>query len=372
MKISRPRNTGILAILALTLFSHIALSASEVVEKLPAIDFPFKNGDRVAWVGSSSTRIGIWCKTLEFLLRTRHPELKMTFARQTTGGGTFLTGTEQLSTWLEETKPTLVLFNYGANDAAAGAAGLAKFEDNMRKCVEEAMNTGARVLLVTPQSADVRKTKAGGAEKRKLYAETMIEYCKQKGWTILDTHHALEALQLSAQQDYPAYTINKDVIHLNDAAYVAWGYFLYQRMDVARESYAEISADGKLVSMNHCKINDIKVKDGSITFTRTDQFFPFMPPIPLPPRKYVPLESFSLYMLRIAGLPAGTYRILCDELPVGTCTASDLAAGVNMNTLLLNSKEVAPWGSLAAEIWAGVSTEKIGSTTFKFEVRKEN
>ena len=46
--------------------------------------FPFWPDDRVAWVGSSSTRIGVWPKTVEFLLRTRHPELRLTFSRHTT------------------------------------------------------------------------------------------------------------------------------------------------------------------------------------------------------------------------------------------------------------------------------------------------
>src|SRR5438477_8376624 len=39
------------------------------------LDFPFKPNDRVAWIGSSSTYIGEWSNAMEFLLRSRHPQL---------------------------------------------------------------------------------------------------------------------------------------------------------------------------------------------------------------------------------------------------------------------------------------------------------
>src|SRR5882762_4855346 len=82
--------------------------------------FPFREDDRVAWIGSSSTNIGVWPKTMEFLLRTRHPELKLIFKKYSTGGGTFATGLANLDKWLGDGKPTLAFFNYGSNDAGAG------------------------------------------------------------------------------------------------------------------------------------------------------------------------------------------------------------------------------------------------------------
>src|SRR5262245_46344174 len=103
----------------------------------PKVAFPFKDGDRVAWVGSSSTAIGIWPKTMEFLLRTRHPDVKLEFKRFTTGGGTFATGTQKLDQWLGDYKPTVVLFNYGSNDAGAGVKGFPQFKENIEKCVDK-------------------------------------------------------------------------------------------------------------------------------------------------------------------------------------------------------------------------------------------
>src|SRR5947209_3588223 len=104
----------------------VTLQASANSVEAPKVACPFKEGDRVAWVGSSSTAIGVWPKTVEFLLRTRHPELKLEFKRFTTGGGSFATGLDKLDGWLADFKPTVVLFNYGSNDAGAGTKGLPK------------------------------------------------------------------------------------------------------------------------------------------------------------------------------------------------------------------------------------------------------
>src|SRR5207248_1150592 len=96
-----------LRIAALSLFLILASLAAS--ESSPG-EFPFKPNDRIAWIGSSSTRIGTWCRTMEFLLRTRHPELKLVFFRGTTGGGTFASGLKYLPSWLDQAKPTYVLF----------------------------------------------------------------------------------------------------------------------------------------------------------------------------------------------------------------------------------------------------------------------
>src|SRR5271155_2539537 len=119
----------------LTLAIVLVASCSSLADE--KIDFPFKTNDRAAWIGSSSTNIGVWPKTMEFLLRTRHPELKLSFKRYSTGGGTFATGLQNLDKWLADSKPTLVFLNYGTNDAAAGEKGLSAMKENIVKCVNK-------------------------------------------------------------------------------------------------------------------------------------------------------------------------------------------------------------------------------------------
>src|SRR5215207_9102658 len=126
---------GVVAFWAVTCGLPLSSPAPVEVPEAAQARGLLQKGDRIAWVGSSSTRIGVWPRTVEFLLRTRHPGLSLQFQRFTTGGGTFATGLTKIDDWLAGFRPTVVVFNYGGNDAGAGWEGLARFKDNMARCV---------------------------------------------------------------------------------------------------------------------------------------------------------------------------------------------------------------------------------------------
>ncbi len=56
---------------------------------------------------------------------------------------------------------------------------------------------------------------------------------------------------------------------------------------------------------------------------------------------------------------------------IGETDAAALANGVNLNSLLLDSKNPAPWEAMAKQIWAGKDLEQVGKTNWKFEVKKK-
>jgi hypothetical protein len=330
-----------------------------------------RNGDRVAWIGSSSTRIGVWTRTLEFLLRTRHPGLELTFQNCTTGGGSFETCLEHLDGWLDESRPTLVFFNFGANDAGAGPEGLLWFKDRMRRCVAKARDRGARVILLTPQASDPRKTKRDHVAWRTLYAETMLSYGRSRGWDVVDIHHPLEMMQEVNRRDDPNYSILRDSIHLTDPAYVAWGFFLFDRLNLPFvRSLASLTAAGRVRAAENCDIREVELGPGSIAFTRIDRVLPVLPPMPLPPRLGVPLEVHSRYMLKVAGLAEAEYEILCEGRPIGVAKAGDLGLGVNLNSLLLDGGRKAPWEGMTRSIWEGKGLDQIGQTRWRCALRK--
>jgi hypothetical protein len=337
-----------------------------------AAEGPFHKGDRVAWVGSSSTKIGVWPKTVEFLLRTRHPELDLTFQRFTTGGGTFGTGLQHFDEWLGDYKPNVIIYNYGGNDAGAGREGLPRFLDEMTRSVERAETLGARVVLSTPQAADVRKSGVEPAAKRTLYAETMLSFGRNRGWNVLDVYHPLDVLQRANQALDPSFTILKDNIHLTDPAYIAWGLFAYDRLDLPlARSEAVLSSNGTVTATENCTIEDLSATDGGLSFTRLDSVLPILPPVPLPPRLSVPLEDHSRYLLTVTGLPAGDYEIRYEDKPIGVVTAETLATSVNLNSLLLDQRREAPWTPTATKLWDGQDPDQIGKTRWRFEVRKQ-
>ena len=183
----------------------------------------------------------------------------------------------------------MVVFNYGGNDAGAGREGLARFKDNMERCVAQARAHGARVILVTPQAADVRKSGAEAAARRTLYAETMLAFGRERGWTVIDVHHPLEAMQRANSGTTRPTPSSRIKIHLTDAAYVGWGYFFYDRLDLPfARSDAALTADGRVTATEHCEIRDVVSDEGGVSFTRIDEVLPILPPGPLPPRSPSP------------------------------------------------------------------------------------
>jgi lysophospholipase L1-like esterase len=368
------RRTWLLGVLALGLITgssnRSALARTETPPDSQSIPL-IRQGDRVAWVGSSSTRIGIWPRTVEFLIRTRHPVLDIQFKSFTTGGGTFKTGLENLDGWLDDYRPTVVVFNYGGNDAGAGREGLPRFKKLMEQCVARVQARGARVVLLTPQAADVRKSGPEAAANRTLYAETMLTYGRERGWLVIDIHHPLEAMQQANQKVDPAYTILKDKIHLTEAAYVGWGFLLYDRLNLPfARSAATLSADGRVTATENCEIQDVETRPGALSFTRIDEVLPILPPGRLPPRLAVPLESHSRYLLQVTGLEPGDYEIRCDGEVVGIANAGSLNVGLNLNSVLLDGGREPPWAAITRALWYGRELDRIGQTRWRFDVKR--
>jgi hypothetical protein len=222
------------------------------------------------------------------------------------------------------------------------------------------------------QAADVRKSGAAAAARRELYAETMLQYARDKNWPpTVDVFHPIADLQKNGQKDDDKYTILKDTIHLTDPAYIAWGFFLYERLNPTRvESIATLSAIGKLVDSKRCKIEEIKADKDGLTFVRLDEVLPILPPVVLPPRKHVPMEPWSVYSLQIEGLNKGTYEITCEGKQIGAVTSEKLSQGVNLNSLLLDNNVAAPWETVARQIWDSKGESPVGKTRWRFEVRK--
>ena len=92
--------------------------------------------------------------------------------------------------------------------------------------------------------------------------------------------------------------------------------------------------------------------------------------VALPPRRSVPLEARSRYLLKVTDLSPGQYEVSCEGQTIGTADADALGAGINLNSMLLDGDRKAPWQALAAQVWDGTGLKQIGTTRWKFEIRK--
>lgn len=366
--------------------------------------FPFKKDDRVAWIGSSSTYLGTWPATMEFLLRSRHPELNLTFSRHSTGDGTFATGLLRLPDWLERSHPTLVFLNYGGNDGNLGKRYLDEFHKSLEACVRKTREFGATPILMTHQPGDPRYTGDMFNNRRAHYAADMLQFCAERKFPLVDIFHPLQKMFDQARLENPDYTINSDMIHLTDSAYVAWGFLLYDALNPLEiESRLELDwKKGMVLAAKNCSA-EITAHDADVlTFQRVDAVLPILPPSPvpssrpnrgylsglsrtffsdepkfaleygqdLPSRSAVPLEAHSRYILKVNGLPLGQYELMCNDLSCGKASAEVFAAGVNLNSMLLDQNLPAPWNGLAQQLWEGARLEQLKGRALRFQLRR--
>jgi RNA polymerase sigma factor (sigma-70 family) len=350
--------------------------------------FPFRDGDRIAWLGAEATYRNEYTQAMEFLLATRHPDLRLAFRNCTRHEGkgtpTFESLVPRLDGFLSDFQPTIVFFSYGVNESRFyHRSGMPRFREQMIRCVERTQAAARHVILQTLMPADPRHISPENDALRRLYYQAMIETARERRWRIVDTYTPLVRLQAEARKEDLRFSISeepREYPHMTREAYIARAFFLYERLNPPpMDSTLALSADGRVLDAVRCGVSKVRAEPGALTFTRADEAFPLLPPHELlPPRKHVPLEALSPYRLKIVGLSPGAYAIRCEGKPIGTAGADALAAGVNLNSLLLDARNPAPWDGFVRSIWgsagktpAGRSVRDVGRPRWSFEVRHE-
>ena len=107
----------------------------------------------IAWVGGAFVERDQMYGYLETLLTTSLPQKNVTFRNLGWSGDTVegharavfgspADGFQRLLKDIKDAKPTLILVCYGANEAHAGDSGLAAFEANYKKLLDQFLGGG--------------------------------------------------------------------------------------------------------------------------------------------------------------------------------------------------------------------------------------
>lgn len=184
-------------------FTFSSLTFLAVAATLPAGEFQFKDGDRVALVGSTlierEQEYGYW----ELALTTRHPGKKITFRNLGWSGDTVWgesrvgfdldnpqKGFERLRDAVLAVKPTVIIVGYGTNESFAGETGLPRFKEGLNKLLNAFAPTKARIVLLAPMHVEkhARMTPDPTTQNRNvdLYAGAIKEIARARGALFVD------------------------------------------------------------------------------------------------------------------------------------------------------------------------------------------
>jgi lysophospholipase L1-like esterase len=174
----------------LSLVSFIALFVITPASARATEPFELLDGDRVVFVGSTfierEQRYGYW----EHILTRWWPERNVTFRNLGWSGDTvwgearagFDTPREGYRRLIEQTlaiKPTVLFIGYGINESFAGKAGLARFQEQLNRLLDDLQPSQARMVLLAPPMFEKETWPGGDFAGRKADLELYTQALRQ-------------------------------------------------------------------------------------------------------------------------------------------------------------------------------------------------
>ncbi len=307
-------------------------------------EFFIRDGDRVVFLGDSITEQRLYTTYIETFALARHPEWKLTFRNVGWGGDTswlrqrfhpdegklFAADPAQQQAMVEDSvgrglardvlplKPTAVTIKFGMNDhsyqpfRADIFAAYVRSQEQLAKVLEGA---GVRVAFLTPQPIEDKRPdpdKDVRNQSLRKFSDGLKTVADKTGSVFVDQFDPYLTMLLREREANPlGYVGGGDAVHPGPIGHTVMAWAILKGLDAPPiVSRAEIDgAAGKLATAVGCRVENVKLENGAISFDRTDETLPM--PIDSraePALKLAPiLADLSRYELQVSGLPAGSY-----------------------------------------------------------------
>jgi lysophospholipase L1-like esterase len=329
-----------------------------------ADDFALRDGDTVVFLGDSITADRTYGKIVETYTLLRFPGRKVHFVNAGWGGDTAAGGLARLKRDVFDKGATVVTVAYGINDIGWGGKADAehrrKYLDSIRGIVEQCKAHGVRVFVCSAAVTAADPDKSENDFLQQMCDEGMKvstslgEGAIDMQRTMRQVQRRIKAANAKEPDGKKKETLHAaDGIHLNDLGQTAMAYAIIKGLGAPREvSSATIdAAAGTVISAEGCAVTDVAADADAVRFTRLDDGLPLnFGLLGALKYRYIPIpDETNRYLVRITGLSAAKYDITASGRKVGTYTADQLAAGVNLASA--TADPWAPGGPWEAQAW---------------------
>jgi lysophospholipase L1-like esterase len=318
---------------------------------------PFADGDRVAFIGDSITHGGFYAPNVMLFYATRYPERTILWSNCGVSGD-YSGGALQRFDWdIAPCRPTVAVVMLGMNDVGRDLYGMADpsprirdqrrwnlegYAKNLAALTARLEGIQAAVVLVTPSPYDQtcaagQKNYQGVDDALATCAATVAAVAAEHQARIVDFHAPMAALNARQQASDPSFTIiGPDRVHPGGPGELVMAYLFLKAQRVA-PAVATIEIDAaraQALVADDCVISELTANGGDLQFTVLEKALPFpvfkhqQPALGLVPF----VDELDRETLRIAGLGLGRWNVSIDGKPVATCTAAELADGINLAT----------------------------------------
>jgi lysophospholipase L1-like esterase len=337
------------------------------ITTVTAKDFFLHDGDRVVFLGDSITEQRMYTNFIEAYALTRHPQWQLTFRNAGWAGdtaffrsrchpdGSRVVGVEEkdqapmidkmirrsLGRDVLALKPTIVTIDFGMNDVGVSPTADAynAYVRCLTRMVTVLQENGARTALLTPQPVENKRPDPERDEKNlalRQFSDGLKEVAAKTGVPYVDQFNPYLQILRRERTTNPDKFIGggRDGVHPGAIGHTLMAWAILKELGatplVSRAHFNYQS--NTVVAAEACKIEHLKITDGSLAFDRLDEALP-MPihPNAEPALKLAPvMEELNQYGLQIIGLPPGNYQLSIDGVPVVTMTAAEWAKGCNL------------------------------------------
>lgn len=344
------------------------LAAIGLATRVIAADFFIHDGDRVVFLGDSITEQRLYTTYIEAYALTRHPQWQLSFRNVGWGGDTawlrqrahpdegqlFAADDAVQQAMVDDAvgrglrrdvlplKPTVVTVDFGMNDHSYQAFREDIFRAYVRsqtEIVKVLKANGVRVALLTPQPIEDKRPDPDQDERNqslRKFSDGLKDVAAKADVTFGDQFAPYMTILLRERAASPKALIGGgDAVHPGPIGHTIMAWAILKALGAtALVSRAEINSATKAVAAEACKVENLKLADGVISFDRLDDALPMpIDPAAEPVLKLAPiLDDLDRYDLRITGLAPGNYELSIDGESVGKATAEQLGQGWNLAT----------------------------------------
>lgn len=330
---------------------------------------PFKDGDKIAFVGNSITEAGYYGSNIWLYYMTRFPEQRITVYNAGIGGDVVGQMNDRFDTDVLPKKPNYVVLTFGMNDTGymeynqPGADEFAKkkiqksYEDFQLILTKLKAQPGIKPVIMSSAPYDETMQNKNNYYKGKFKAMEQIiafqkEAAQKNAWAYVDLFYPLTEINLREQKKKPDFTITgPDRIHPGRGGHLVMAAAFLKSQGLAGKVVAKLDIDAEkgTISAENAKIEVTKKGAETLSFTYLANALPFPidsvsgvwenPQTQADALAVYPfIQDFNQEILKIRNLKMGNYDLKINGQRIRTFSADSLAKGVNM-ALLSNTPQ---------------------------------
>jgi lysophospholipase L1-like esterase len=318
---------------------------------------PFKDGDRVCFIGDSITHQARYHTEIVLFYTTRFPRMRLTTWNCGFAGDTAAGAVKRYEWDIAARRPTVATIMLGMNDVGRGLyaqgmagpevqtkrrAAIANRNANIERLAAKLAHDGTRIVFITPslfdQTGNQKTDKLTGVnDALAACAEADRKLAVRLGAGLVDFNAPMGAINRAGQAKAPQFTIvGADRVHPGPVGHLVMAYLFLKEQGLS-STVADVAidaAESRIVKQDNCTVSGLAVNGGDVCFTCLAHALPF--PIEPEHEKVLDLVPFvdelNQERLVISGLPGKKYRLSIDGRPILTTTAAALGKGINLST----------------------------------------